>query len=87
MRLCIFLMAGIAGCSYGARVDDPENPNIGGWKPTTLGTFAARSLREMRELAVGRLAPEIEGEDLDGVAFKLSDYRGKVVLLSFWGDW
>lgn len=27
------------------------------------------------------------GEDLDGVLMKLSDFRGKVVLLSFWGTW
>ena len=32
-------------------------------------------------------APEIEAEDLDGVSFKLSDYRGKVVVLDFWGNW
>jgi predicted Zn finger-like uncharacterized protein len=32
-------------------------------------------------------AAEIEGEDLDGKRFKLSDYRGKVVLLDFWGHW
>jgi hypothetical protein len=38
-------------------------------------------------LAVGREAPEIEGNDIDGVAFKLSDYRGKVVVLDFWGHW
>ena len=37
--------------------------------------------------AVGNLAPEINGKDMDGVAFKLSDYRGKVVMLDFWGDW
>jgi len=37
--------------------------------------------------AVGQVAPEIEGEDLDGVPFKLSDYRGKVVVLDFWGNW
>jgi len=36
---------------------------------------------------VGNLAPEIEGVDLDGVEFKLSDYRGKVVMLDFYGDW
>ena len=36
---------------------------------------------------VGESAPEIEGEDLDGKKFKLSDYRGKVVLLDFWGHW
>ena len=34
-----------------------------------------------------KTAPEIEGEDIEGVAFKLSDYRGKVVMLDFWGDW
>jgi hypothetical protein len=38
-------------------------------------------------LEVGNLAPEIEGEDTDGKKFKLSDYRGKVVLLDFWGHW
>ncbi|MFM1872441.1 MAG: AhpC/TSA family [Planctomycetota bacterium] len=37
--------------------------------------------------SVGCTAPDIVGEDLDGVAFKLSDYRGKVVFLDFWGDW
>lgn len=36
---------------------------------------------------IGQLAPEISGEDVDGVAFKLSDYRGKVVVLDFWGFW
>ncbi|MEE2825359.1 MAG: hypothetical protein VYE64_01890 [Planctomycetota bacterium] len=38
-------------------------------------------------VAEGSLAPEIKGDDLDGNAFKLSDYRGKVVMLDFWGDW
>ncbi|NQU49722.1 MAG: redoxin domain-containing protein [Planctomycetes bacterium] len=27
---------------------------------------------------------DIEGKDQDGIPFKLSDYRGKVVLLYFW---
>jgi hypothetical protein len=36
---------------------------------------------------VGQPAREIEGQDVDGVPFKLSDYRGKVVLLDFWGHW
>jgi hypothetical protein len=35
----------------------------------------------------GQLAPEIAREDIDGVPFKLSDYRGKVVVLDFWGHW
>ena len=36
---------------------------------------------------VGQQAPDIQGEDLDGISFKLSDYHGKVVVLAFWGDW
>jgi len=43
---------------------------------------------DLREkLGVGAQAPDIEGVDLDGVAFKLSEYKGKVVFLDFWGDW
>lgn len=53
----------------------------------TLKKAAAGNLYEIRYLSVGKVAPEIEGEDIDGVKFKLSDYRGKVVLLDFWGDW
>lgn len=45
------------------------------------------ALFEARNLGLGKEAPEIEGEDVDGVAFKLSDYRGKVVVIDFWGDW
>ena len=38
-------------------------------------------------MADGDVAPDIDGVDMDGVAFKLSDYKGKIVLLDFWGDW
>ena len=53
-------------------------------KPTTVGEKARSELFRLRRLAVGRTAPDIEGEDQDGKRFKLSDYRGKVVLLDFW---
>ena len=36
---------------------------------------------------VGEAAPEIDAEDIEGTRFKLGDYRGKVVLLDFWGNW
>jgi hypothetical protein len=41
----------------------------------------------LHPVVVDKPAPEIEGEDTDGKAFKLSDYKGKVVLLDFWGNW
>ena len=53
----------------------------------TLGDLAKGELFEIRHLSVGKVAPEIEGEDIDGVAFNLGDYRGKVVVLDFWGNW
>jgi len=38
-------------------------------------------------LAVGSKAPEIQGQDVAGVPFKLSDYQGRIVILDFWGEW
>ena len=52
-----------------------------------LAEDARAELDEIRNLAVGKPAPEIIGTDLDGQPFKLSDYRGKVVLLTFWAGW
>jgi len=52
-----------------------------------LADDARAELDEIRNLAVGKPAPEITGTDLDGRPFKLSDYRGKVVLLTFWAGW
>ena len=54
------------------------------------GALKARlegALFEQQHLQIGMSVPDIEGKDLDGVPFKLSDYKGKVVLLDFWGDW
>ena len=39
------------------------------------------------QFQVGKIAPEIVGPDIDETEFKLSDYRGKIVVLDFWGDW
>ncbi|MHC5062929.1 MAG: hypothetical protein ACYTG5_03010 [Planctomycetota bacterium] len=52
-----------------------------------LVSRAKGAIYELENLAIGMTAPEIEAADLDGVNFKLSDYRGKVVMLDFWGDW
>lgn len=36
---------------------------------------------------VGAIAPDFTGMAPDGKTIKLSDYRGKYVLLDFWGSW
>ena len=48
---------------------------------------AERDLKAFRKFRVGKVAPDIAAGDLDEKPFKLSDYRGKVVLLDFWGHW
>ena len=48
---------------------------------------AKGELFEIRNLGIGKSAPDISGEDGDGKKFKLSDYRGKVVVLDFWANW
>jgi hypothetical protein len=53
----------------------------------TVADLVKPELYEIRHLAVGKEAPDIKGEDLDGKKLKLSDYRGKVVMLDFWGNW
>jgi hypothetical protein len=53
----------------------------------TLGDRARADLFEIRNLAIGKVAPDIEGNDVAGKPFKLSDHKGKVVVLDFWGHW
>jgi hypothetical protein len=53
----------------------------------TLGEVAQHELFELRNLIIGATAPNIAGEDIDGKRFNLTDYRGKVVVLDFWGNW
>ncbi len=53
----------------------------------SLADVAKARLDEMENLVVGKPAPAIDGTAMDGRPLKLSDYRGKVVLLVFWGTW
>ena len=39
------------------------------------------------KLEVGKPIPDIVGTDVEGVDFRLSDYDGKVRVLTFWGHW
>jgi thiol-disulfide isomerase/thioredoxin len=71
---------------YASCPNFPAGPGLRNPKPK-LGEQAAVELYECRNLELGRKAPDIEAKDLDGVKFKLSDYRGKVVMISFWATW
>jgi hypothetical protein len=54
------------------------------------GNFARQAddaLFLLQKLSVGKVAPDIDGEDMEGKKFKLSDYRGKVVVIDYWAFW
>jgi hypothetical protein len=53
----------------------------------TIGETAKSELYDIRHLGVGKVGPDIAGKDQDGKQFKLSDYRGNVVLLYFWSEY
>lgn len=44
-------------------------------------------LFEIEHLQIGMAAPDFEAIDEKGKAWKLSEYRGKVVVIDFWGFW
>lgn len=46
-----------------------------------------RTVRELSELYPGAEVPEIIGVDLDEKPMKLSDYRGKVIVIMCWASW
>lgn len=56
--------------------------------PNTLTIIQLKQqLDELRALAIGAIAPEIALPSPDGEIKKLSDLRGKYVLIDFWAAW
>ena len=59
--------------------------------PDLRATAFGQDMQERINIAlrteVGGTAPEFEKVDKDGNTIRLSDYKGKYVLLDFWGSW
>ncbi len=51
------------------------------------GTYLARGLRSSAAVTNGSTAPDFALTDLQGRSLKLSDLRGKAVVLNFWATW
>lgn len=54
---------------------------------TRQGKEAKAALALLAKYAPGCTAPDFAGPGVDGKEIKLSDFRGRVVLLDFWGYW
>lgn len=67
--------------------DFGDCPYLHEGRPLTLAQKAGQELVELRSLRKGMPAPDIVAPDLAGETFRLSDARGKVVVLVFWASW
>lgn len=53
---------------------------------TPLGKSLADKLQKQQAVSIGSPAPEFECKDIDGKTVKLSDFKGKYLLLMFWSS-
>jgi len=53
----------------------------------TVAKIAEDELYKIMKLSKGRVAPEIKGIDSSMRPMRLSQFRGKVVMLVFWSSW
>ena len=49
--------------------------------------YFKKAFKAARSLAVGKVAPDFSQTDPNGKMIRLSDFRGKYVLLDFWASW
>jgi len=54
---------------------------------TSHASKADAFLFELDHLQKGMVAPDFEATDEKGAKYKLSDYRGKITVIDFWGFW
>lgn len=57
------------------------------YKDTKVGKSIASVIEAKKITAIGKIAPDFSQADTSGIAVKLSDFRGKYVLIDFWASW
>ncbi len=79
----------LVGCSPEPAPKVAPHPS-GGKIPVEAAVEASKvvGMESISEtVVVGKEAPDFTIKDVDGKEWKLSDYRGKTVLLDFWAFW
>src|SRR5882672_10367960 len=58
-----------------------------GWFTLANGTSAKDEEKKSPALSVGSVPEDELGKDISGKPIRVSDYQGKVVIVSFWASW
>ena len=80
LLVLVVLIAG-AAVAYNGLADQVELDNL------AAGETVPAQVPEGTEAAKENLAPDFTVYDLEGNAHKLSDFRGKPVIVNFWASW
>lgn len=52
-----------------------------------LGTELGKNIEVAKKLGIGQMAPDFTQVDPNGKKIRLSDFRGKYILIDFWASW
>ena len=69
------------------RAEDVLRAVVKDYAGSEIGTEAEALLYNIEHLQVGMTAPETVGKDVEGQEIRLSDFRGKVVMMVYWSTW
>lgn len=86
--LSLDLIKELAGYSLDLQVIEPLfNALSAEVRQSAPGKEFANIIEKNRKVAIGAIAPEFSQADASGKQIKLSEFRGKYLLIDFWASW
>ena len=81
----VILAIGLSMVSPGSAGEIAQKTNTSGPRPS--GPAPSQRVLQKQALKAGAVAPDFISQDLEGNTVRLSDFKGKVLVLDFWATW